>query len=502
MATDAQETVRVVINADATEARVIISEDADCSSVTADSLGALAEQAGVRMSETARNALQEIAGRVQESPQTVDEVFVKAVEPIHGIDASLKWEPQFDPHAEDEQEQCSESPVDHYAGQSFTSVSSGDHVATIESESEGQDGVSVTGEPIPAREAQPCPIQIENEFNVDGAGRVIAQRDGVLYLHHNRLAIKDVLDITGFVDFNTGHIDFDGSVNIREGIRDKFIVKATGDVTVGGLIESATLVVGGNLHCHRGIAARGDQSKLVVRGDAMISFVNNVRGKIDGHATIRNEIMNCELIIGNGLSCDGSVIGGRVIVGGPLQLGTLGSEGNVPTTIRVGTLPLMTSKIRIIRTELTALRRTLTKCDERIKQLEQLGKGATATDRERLTELSCEKSDAENSINDLEIEHDECVQELKRGRKVQVTITRMVYMRACVETDTQTVTFSEDVKGPLTLGWDESGAVTYRIGDGPVRPINEVAQVRMREQVEEQGNTSDQPESPGAAAAA
>jgi hypothetical protein len=41
----------------------------------------------------------------------------------------------------------------------------------------------------------------------------------------------------------------------------------------------------------------------------------------------------------------------------------------------------------------------------------------------------------------------------------------------------QRISFTEDLKGPLSIGWDEQHNVVYRFGQGVARPITEVARV-------------------------
>ena len=142
-----------------------------------------------------------------------------------------------------------------------------------------------------------------------------------------------MLEVRDAIDISTGNIEFHGTVIVRDGVRDRFEVKATEDIIVDGLIEAATINCGRNFTCRRGMAAKG-QGQLVVDGDAVVGYLNNVKGRIKGNLTVQREMINCDLVIGGDLICDqGTVIGGNVVVRGSVRVAALGSKAETSTSL-------------------------------------------------------------------------------------------------------------------------------------------------------------------------
>jgi len=239
--------------------------------------------------------------------------------------------------------------------------------------------------------------------------------------------VNRVFEVRDSIDFSTGNIDFDGTVIVRGGVRDRFEVKATEDIIVDGLIEAATINCRRNFTCRRGMAAKG-QGQLVVDGDAVVGYLNNVKGRIKGNLTVQRELINCDLVIGGNLICDqATVIGGIVAVSGSVRVAALGSNAETSTSLILDptTLP---------RTELEA----------------------------------CEDEQAQ------------CMQKMTEGSPVDLQILKVIYPGVCIQIGDVEVRFSMAVKGPIKIGRDEHQKLYCRDGDGPTRPLSTLAKIVKR----------------------
>ncbi len=223
--------------------------------------------------------------------------------------------------------------VDYYNQVGYVRIMKGSHVATLHEPTLGEDGRDVTGRTTKAKPGRRNNVKIDPSLSLDGSGRVIAQIDGILEYQHGVLRVSRVFEVRDAIDFSTGNIDFDGTVIVRDGVRDRFEVKATEDIIVDGLIEAATINCGRNFTCHQGMAAKG-QGQLVVDGDAVVGYLNNVKGRIKGNLTVQRELINCELVIGGDLIFDqGRVIGGDLAVSGSVRVAALGSNAEKSTSV-------------------------------------------------------------------------------------------------------------------------------------------------------------------------
>ena len=104
---------------------------------------------------------------------------------------------------------------------------------------QGEDGYTVFGDIIPASPGKELELQPFEGTKIDptNPNLLIADCKGVPVALPRGMRVDDVLCFDN-VDVSTGHIDFDGSVIISGDIKDGMRVKAKGDITVLGFVES------------------------------------------------------------------------------------------------------------------------------------------------------------------------------------------------------------------------------------------------------------------------
>jgi uncharacterized protein (DUF342 family) len=284
-----------------------------------------------------------------------------------------------------------------------------------------------------------------------------------------------VLEVREYVDFSTGNIDFDGCVKINLGVRDRFVVKATEDVIVNGPIEAATIICGRNLSACRGMAAK-DRGRVVVEGDADVGYFDNVRGRIRGCLTVRRELMECDLIIGGELNAEqSSIIGGSVVVTGSAKVGTIGSSAGVPTTLVLGTVPLVAMQLRRLDAIERRFRRQLKSRGQKLSALRM-------ADGERLDK--CDEKAVEGLINETKsiltrldacaAKHAELSRRIDEQRTVDLRVLKGIHPRVRLRVGSRDVVFGQLVRGPVSILEDCNGDLHYRQGDAEPRPISEV----------------------------
>jgi uncharacterized protein (DUF342 family) len=136
-------------------------------------------------------------------------------------------------------------------------VKVGDPLAKKIMLTEGTKGFTVTGTPLD-------PVAGEDITLQAGEGTTFSPKDdqilvstlvGLPRMIDNGMEVDPVYRIKN-VDISTGHIKFEGSVFIDGDICEGMKVVATGDITVGGFVESATLDAGGDITNSSGINGR------------------------------------------------------------------------------------------------------------------------------------------------------------------------------------------------------------------------------------------------------
>lgn len=332
----------IVLEADNLAARAVIPAGVDPDTVTPEALTALARERGVQIDACRQQALAEIAADFEASPAPIDRVFARAEPPEPGRDARIEWRPGHDPNdpaGGRPPEADDDGRVDHYARQAFVRVHAGDLVATVHPATPGKAGRDVTGLVIAPTPGAALPLTLDASLRLLPDGRVFADRDGRLRFQGSMIIVDPVLEIEGTVDFHTGHVEFDGDVHIHHDIRDRFRVKAAGRLAVNGLVDSCHLECSKDLVAPRGIAGRGEGTINVGR-NALVGYLDQVRGNVGQTLNFSKSIRRCTLAIGGDLiGAGGAVVAGVTTVAGNVRVGELGSESETPTELRLAALP-------------------------------------------------------------------------------------------------------------------------------------------------------------------
>ena len=89
----------------------------------------------------------------------------------------------------------------------------------------------------------------------DDPNIIIADRTGLPSFNGNSVQVDDVMQLNN-VDVSTGHVKFKGSVIVTGNVGEGMKVTCTGDITVGGYVDSAELYADGNITVQKGCIGR------------------------------------------------------------------------------------------------------------------------------------------------------------------------------------------------------------------------------------------------------
>ena len=464
-ATARESGIRVATAADRSVAELVIPPGLNRSMLTPHVCEALLQQAGVEVTEDVRRALSELLSSELPPHQEVKAVVARSVPPVHGKDGYIEWLVESPAEQLDEPEQAKES---YYDISAFVMVEAGQVIGKIHPPTLGEDGRDVTGKTLAARDGKECKLKFDETILCDAAGQLVAQEEGVLSRKDDNASICKVLEVADYVDFSTGNIDFDGDVIVSKGVRDLFIVKATGNVEVAGLIEAATIITGHDLVARGGFAGR-ERGTAQCGSNFTAKYLDNIQGEVAQDLSVDREIINCELTIhGNVDASHGAIIGGRIVVTGTLHVGLLGSPASVPTEIVVGSVPRLEplcDRLQSFVDKITSRR------DELVEEQDEINKRiasrrATTVDKERQTEVMFEISNADQLLIKARPTLENLIARIDAQRTVDVSIERKLFPGVILTVGTRSFQINTEMKGPLRINKDDQGALTFIRVDG------------------------------------
>lgn len=293
-------------------------------------------------------------------------------------------------------------------------VEEGDLLGTLTSTTPGTPGKNLFGQPLEALDG------IELGVDLGRGVDELTGDDGVMFYraltageitfvdHRQRrtpgvyLTVHKVLTIEGDVDFHTGNVDFEGTVQVNGNVCAGFSVRAEGNVIVDGTVENgAELSAGGNVIAALGIV--GEDTRVEAAGSVTAKFVSNAEIRAGDTVTVCEYLQDArvkadEEVISLGRAGNrrsGAIIGGQVIAGRRIDARRIGADAGQSTQVVAGTRP---SDLR----RLAELNKTVAKCEElQRKLLQAFGAESMGVDKLRgmlLTMLSRAKGDRREKL--------------------------------------------------------------------------------------------------------
>ncbi len=261
--------------------------------------------------------------------------------------------------------------IDFKAITHFHMVKKDEIICRILFPSGGSKGMDITGKEIPFSKGKPAtpPRGTNTAMNSD-QDALIALVDGHLVMEGGNYHVRSALVVPNNVDYSTGNIDFTGDVQIKGDIRGGFTVRATGSITVGGIIEGAQVEANGEIIIGKGVL--GD-------GKAVIRSRRSIKARYLENCTVyAEESILASAILSSNLSCNGTVcvmtghgtiIGGVIASARQIEARIIGSETSTATELRLGFFPHAEKERRQVLRELGTVRKAIAELETSIAYL-------------------------------------------------------------------------------------------------------------------------------------
>lgn len=208
-------------------------------------------------------------------------------------------------------------------------------VATVEAPTAGVDGRSVLDRSVPAKPGAPLKLKVGPGLQMDG-DRLQALRGGVLSWTPPLIDVVALYSHGGDIDYHTGNLHTDGSLEVRGDVREGFAATATHDVRITGAVLNGTTSAGGRLVVDQGVL--GGDAKAEAKGDLYCRHATAATLVAGGTVTFGDEATHCRLRATNLVATTGrgTVFGGELRVRQAITVRTAGTGQGAPTLLLVG----------------------------------------------------------------------------------------------------------------------------------------------------------------------
>lgn len=266
--------------------------------------------------------------------------------------------------------------VDYTSLDLIQNINKGDTICKIFPPTQGTAGRTVLDKEVIARDGRPAvvPSGRNTELSEDGT-RLIASRTGHVEFTGRNFQVKAVFYVNGNVDFSTGNVNFWGDVHVRGDVSSGFTVRATGTITVDGVVKSSTIEAGCDL-----VVARGVQGN----DQAVIRAHRGVYAKYLEHCSVytrellqADSLLNCDVYSDGSVevtSGRGTIVGGTVRAAHMVKANVIGSKSGAATVVAMGGRPYEVFEYRDLKMELKDLEEEMERIslqpDSRAKSLQ------------------------------------------------------------------------------------------------------------------------------------
>lgn len=273
-------------------------------------------------------------------------VFAKAREPFHGTDARIQYEFQLE--FKMTPREMEHDKVDYKELQMVFAVNKGEIVAKKIPATSGEAGCTIKGRSIPAKPGKDVSLVAGRNAAVSDDGLSICSKiDGQPMLKGRNVFVEPVLIVPGDVNYSIGNINFKGSVRISGSVMSGFVVKATEDIQVDGVVEDCFIEAGRDISIRGGVLG-AEKGSVIAGRDIHMSFVENCVVEA-GRNIFVGDVLNSEISAGDTIDVllgKGRVFGGKLSARNLVTTNILGSGAAEKTQVAVGYEPKTIARLK------------------------------------------------------------------------------------------------------------------------------------------------------------
>lgn len=185
---------------------------------------------------------------------------------------------------------------------------------------------------------------------------LLADVNGYVFYHEEKIVVKRLLNVRSDVDFHTGNIFFVGDAVIHKDVKAGFAVQAN-NILINGIVEGGEIRARKDLKIDGGARGGANNRCLLDSGGGLrVAFVEKAELRAKSKMVIDRFCVHSSLYAAGDLVVNELVTGGTSQVARYMLVkGNLGNKAGVPTRIFLGYSPFVIRELEQCDKRLTAL---------------------------------------------------------------------------------------------------------------------------------------------------
>jgi uncharacterized protein (DUF342 family) len=312
-------------------------------------------------------------------------VVAKGLEPVNGTDGYLQFHVNIQARSYAPKE-SGQGRIDYKTLDQFEPVKEGQLLVTRHPATPGVLGRTVRGNELKPHSGKEAVLpRSKNALMNETKSALYAKASGMVEFVNNVLTVSNVYTVKGDCDLSVGNIDFDGSVVIGGNVISGLVIKATGSVTISGVVEGSEIIAGGNIELKTGMQGM-DKGRLVAGGTITAQFIerSSVTAGVD---VLSDSVIHCTVEAGRSLIMKGrrgNLMGGNIRVTSEVIAKVIGSTMHMQTAIEVGLVPQKRTRLIFLTGERQRIQEELEKLNKLELYLSRGGANMTKENADKI----------------------------------------------------------------------------------------------------------------------
>ena len=248
------------------------------------------------------------------------------------------FEYHFNPQPETRPIILPDGSVDYNVLGKIELVTNGQLLVTYHSALPAVTGKDVLGNTIEAYDGKELPpLQCKRCAPDETGCKYYAGAEGHVTIKEGRLTVTPVYVIKDDLDAATGDVDFHGDVLVQGNVYAGVTVKTTGNITVNGHVETASLFAGKDVILRNGMQGSGN-GVIRAGGNVMARFLEQTQVYAGNEINV-GALLNCDVEAGRNVVISGNrgtIIGGTVTAVEQILTASIGNRAAVTTQLVIG----------------------------------------------------------------------------------------------------------------------------------------------------------------------
>ncbi len=321
----------------------------------------------------------------------------------------------------------------------------GDKLAIYHKATKGVDGYNIYGEIVKAQNGKEVPILKGDGFMIM-SDRVtyVAKYTGAISYDEGDIYVKKVM-ITPEVKITDKKITYDGVVYVKGDVNSGSEIVATGDVIIGGHMESSSIESGGNVIIAGG-ATCPVRGSITAKGNITAKFFDGVT--IKGKEIQSNYFINCEIDAKGKIKTygkQGMIYGGNAYSLVGLESALIGNKTGVKTIITLGANTELLTEYGDLQKKISRESEDLKTLNSQKEKLMEVG-GGNAQVMQWKIKVNAAIATKEQTIKYLMQKKSKLDEDMEKGSNAMVIVTDTIFIGTVLMIDGLAYRVDEDRK--------------------------------------------------------